>query len=727
MPTEGFQMSYLKDFLTQISSRDYPAFVRLWEEYCMSDEVDPQELKKILVNTKSSEFGEPFGKYVENILPLWELLPESPDKHEIFKLIIDLETTNHEELRQKILTYVEKRYPHASNKSEKIRLTGLRGKDNFQSAVANFELLDHMMKGKFVFHTGGWGVGEIIDVSMIREQLSVEFENVPGKKDLSFANAFKNLIPIPDEHFLALRFGKPDELEEKAKEQPAEVIRMLLRDLGPKTASEIKDELCELVIPEDEWAKWWQNARMKIKKDTMIEAPEDLREPFVLRSTEVTHEDRLRKILEAKPDTNSVIHSIYSFSRDFPETLKNPEFKSFLYSKAQESLTSPNLTEAQQLQLDFFMEDFSSGKNPGNSAALIKDAKSVEALVQSIEVLAFKKRALMVARKVRSDWKELFLNLLFTIDQNPIRDYIFLELDHPETRKDLIAKLEDLLLHPARYPDAFVWYFQKMISQSGIPFSDKEGKNRLFDAFFVVLHHVEQMPTERELVKKMHTILIAGRYAVVRDILQGASLEMAREFLLLSTKCHSLTDHDLKILHSLAEVVHPSLGKMRKSQDTQGDDNVVWTTEAGFNKVKARIQEIATVETIENAREIEVARSHGDLRENAEFKAALEKRSRLQSELKTLSDLVNRCRIITQADVSTEEVGIGCIVTCQNKAGKTLKYTLLGPWDADTTLGILAFQSKLAQAMKGLAVGDKFQFQGDEFTVTDIQSYLEKN
>ncbi len=719
-------MSYLKDFLNQISSRDFAAFVRLWEEYCMSDEVDPQELKSILLNTKNSEFGEPFGKYVENILHLWEILPESKDKHEIYKLITDLETTNHEELRQKILVYLEKRYPNAANFSDKIRLTGLRGKDKFQSAVANFELLDHMMKGKFVFHTGGWGVGEILDVSMIREQLSVEFENVPGKKDLSFANAFKTLIPIPDDHFLALRFGSPDALEKQAKESPAEVIRMLLRDLGPKTAAEIKNELCELVIPEEEWAKWWQNARIKIKKDTMIEAPDDLRTAFVLRSAEMTHEDRLRKILEAKPDVNDVIHAIYTFSRDYPEILKNPEFKSFLYSKSQECLTSPNLTEAQQLQLDFFMEDFSSGKAPLHSQDLIKESKSIEALIQSMEVLAFKKRALIVARKARPDWKELFLNLLFTTDQNPIRDYLFSELNSPETEKDLTAKLEDLLAHPTRHPDVFVWYFQKVISQKEIPFANKEGKNRFFEGFFVVLHHVEHMPAEKDLVKKIHGILTTGRYAVVRDILQGSTLEMAKEFLLLSTKCHSLSDHDLKILHSLAEVVHPSLGKMRSSQDAKDDENIIWTTESGFNKVKTRIQEIATIETIENAREIEVARSHGDLRENAEFKAALEKRGRLQSELKTLSDQVNRCRIITKTDVSTDEIGIGCIVTCKNAAGKVITYTLLGPWDADTNAGIIAFQSKLAQAMKGLVLGDKFQFQGEEFTITDIQSYLEK-
>ena len=50
-------------------------------------------------------------------------------------------------------------------------------------------------------------------------------------------------------------------------------------------------------------------------------------------------------------------------------------------------------------------------------------------------------------------------------------------------------------------------------------------------------------------------------------------------------------------------------------------DNGRW-----LQKVKARIEQIATVETVENARRNrEAARSHGDLRENAEFKSALEK------------------------------------------------------------------------------------------------------
>ncbi len=399
MPIEGLQMSYLKDFQTQISNHNYPAYMRLWEEYCVSDEVDPLELKTILVNVKASEFGEPFGKYVEKILPLWEMLPESPQKHEIFRIIIDIQTTNQEQLHQMVMNYLQNRYGNDKGFAEKIRLIGLRGKDSFQGAVSNFELLNHMAKGKFVFHTGGWGVGEIMDVSMIREQLSVEFEYVPGKKDISFANAFNTLIPIPDDHFLALRFGNPDLLEKNAKENPVEIIRVLLRDLGPKTAAEIKDELCELVIPEEDWAKWWQNTRTKIKKDTMIEAPEDLRQPFMLRLSEVSHEERLRKTLEGKPEIGHFIQLIYSFMRDFPETLKNQDFKAFLQSKLQEALIYPDLTDGQLLQLHFFLEDLSDEKKYPQAQEIVKNSKTIEALVQSIDISGLQKTRLDCCEK----------------------------------------------------------------------------------------------------------------------------------------------------------------------------------------------------------------------------------------------------------------------------------------------------------------------------------------
>lgn len=721
-------MSYLGQFQKHLGNQDYPSFLTLWEEYCLGDEVDGEELKKILTSIKNSELANPFGRHVENALVLWEKIKGTDLGHEILKLVFDLQTTNTSQLSELAFNYLKERYAEDKHFNDKIRLIGLREAINFQGAISNFELLTHMKKGKFVFHSGGWGVGEIIDVSFLREQLEIEFDYVPGKKDLSFENAFNTLIPIPNDHFLALRFGNPDELEERAKKNPVEVVHMLLRDLGPSTAAEIKEELCELVIPEEEWARWWQTARSKVKKDTLIETPDELRKPFKLRESEVSHEDRLQKALEKKLDANQLIQIVYTFLRDFPQMIKNEEFRKNLEEKLKGALSTGELTDSQELVLHFFIEDLNEGAQYSPTKELITRFTSPEDVVKGIDVVAFKKRALYDIRKLREDWIEIFLSLLLAIDQNPLRDYILTELSQSKKEDKIIEKLNELLAFPSRYPGVLLWYFQKIMKEDSLPLAGTEGKNRFFESLLILLSQLEQDAGHRDQIKKVLTFLTTARYNNVRKIFQTASKEAVQEFLLLATKCQSLTDHDIKIFHSLAEVVHPSLAKMGKKykdEEAEAEENVIWTTEAGYKKIKSRIHEISTVETVDNAREIEEARALGDLRENAEFKAAKERRSRLQSELRTLSEQFNRARILTKNDVNTNEVSVGVIVDCEDPDGNKLSYTLLGPWEADPDKNILSFQSKLAQSLMGHKKGDKVSVQGKALTISNLRNYFE--
>jgi transcription elongation GreA/GreB family factor len=341
--------------------------------------------------------------------------------------------------------------------------------------------------------------------------------------------------------------------------------------------------------------------------------------------------------------------------------------------------------------------------------------------------MAFQKKVAQQVRKVRKDWKEIYLDLLFSVDQNLMRDFLIGELDASATRDELKKKLNTLLIHPLSFPEVVVWYFQKIIApKTKLPFCDASGKSDFFEALLILLDHLEQKPQHRDLAKKILGLITADRYKLVRDILQHTSPEQVKEYLLLATKCDSLTDHDIKILHSLAEVAHPSLSNLRKGKDQPVEEMTFWTTKEGYKRTQQRIQKIATVETVQNAKEIETARGHGDLRENAEFKAALERRDRLQSELKFLSDQLGMAKILTKADVSVDEVGIGTVVHCRDSKGEHFRYTLLGPWEADPEKRILSFQSKLAQLMKGRVIGEKFEFQGETFTITDIDNYFDQ-
>jgi len=722
-------MGYLEEFQKQINSRDFSKFLQLWEEYCTNDTIEVEELQKLFSSIKSSDLAKPFGRYVETALPLWELIDNEKDSYSIFKILIDLQTTNSPVLYEKMMELLKKRYGKHSSYNEFLRLVGIRNSDNFQGAISSFDLLAHLAKGKFVYHSGGWGTGEIVDVSFLREQVTIEFENVTGRKQLLFSNSFKVLIPLDDDHFLVRRFADPDAFELEAKKDPVGAIKILLRDLGPQTASEIKDELCELVIPEKDWVKWWQAARSKLKKDTMIEAPTALKDPFRLRKAEVAHEERFLQLLKGKSDLDGIILTSYSFVRDFPSVLKSGEIKSFLQEKFLALLAEPEVTKAQELQIQIFLENQLGYPFPEkHMQRLIEGFANIEDAINAIDILAFKKRVLTLVRSYRSDWPEIFVNMLFSNQQSLLREYLSKELNSEETRSLFIKKLKELLVKPQTNPEMAVWYFQVLIGKEGesMPFGDKEGIYKWFESFLILFQYIEFKPEYRELNRKMYNLLTGKRYAIVRQIFEDCSLEVMSEFLLLISKCQSLADTEQKILLSLAGVVHPSIlnGKNSKLVE-EVEDEVLWTTEAGFLRIQDKIQQIGTTEIVANAREIEAARALGDLRENSEYKFALEKRSRLQNDLKKLSDELRQSRIITPLDVSHDEVNIGSIVTLKDSKENTLSYTVLGPWDADPDKNILSINSKLVQAMLGCKMGESFKFRDEEFRVTNLATIFD--
>lgn len=717
-------MSYLEEFKVQLDNQDIPRVLQLWEEYCATDEVNAQELKEILQTIKGSECVSGLGSYIELSLPLWGEIENSDLSYEVLKLIIDLQSTNSLQLAETAYDTLQRRFGDQKYFNDKIRLVGLRNREEFTGAISNYELLSHMDKGKFVFHTGGWGTGEIMDYSLIREELILEFEYVVGRREFSFENAFKTLIPLPSEHILSRRFGNPDSLETEARKDPVAVVQMLLRDLGPKTAAEIKEELCELVIPEEDWAKWWQGARAKVKKDTQVESPSSVRQPFRLRKTELSHEKRFLGTLEKAKGRGLTIQTIYNFVRDFPEILKSDEVKLTLKERLSDIMGDSDMTQAQELQIYFFQEQlFANEPFDSSVESVILQAEKPMDLVNAIDIVAFKKRALVAIHKFRSDWKELFLQILIEIPQTPLKEYILKQLNTPEHREALTNRLRSLLHEPTKHPEAFVWYFQKLISDGDLPFSDQDGICDFFESLLILLQVIEKIPEQRELVKKIINLLSNKRYELVRHILENTTLEYTKEFLLLVTKCQSLSERDIKILHSLAEVVHPSLAKPKNTEDLE-EDHTIWTTQEGYEKLQQKIHQIGTVETVENAKEIEAARALGDLRENSEYKFALERRSRLQAQLKLYSEQLNQARILTEDDIHTDHVGVGSRIVLSGNNGDELTYTLLGPWDADPDNHVLSFQSKLARDMTGHRVGDAIEFQGNQYTIKSIESYL---
>ena len=261
-----------------------------------------------------------------------------------------------------------------------------------------------------------------------------------------------------------------------------------------------------MVIPEKDWTKWWQGARAKIKKNPFIESPDTIKEPFYLRKAELSHEERLQEAMHNKTDINPIIQTTYNFVRDTPIALKTTATKESLQDKLLQLLKSPEISEDQEIQIYLLLDQFFGyGPAEDHIAKLVQQQKNLERIIQSIDIVAFKKRALVAIKDYRPDWKALFLNLLFILSQAQLRDYILRELNNTDEGRALLEKkLRELANHPAQYPDMFVWYFQKLISDedSEIPFQNQKGRNQFFEAFFILFSALESLPEYRELLKK---------------------------------------------------------------------------------------------------------------------------------------------------------------------------------------------------------------------------------
>lgn len=718
-------MSYLQEMKLRLENENFPEFMQLWEEYKTSQEFCAEEVVAILETVAESEYSELFGEYAVEALDFLDKLNQQDQKGEVLKLILDLQTTQSPLLADAAISYLTEKYGSEKLFKEKIRLVGLRSRDSFQGAIRNFELLNHMDKGKFIYHKGGWGTGEIMDISLIREQLSIEFENIMDTRELSFQNAFANLEPLPDDHFLSRRYGDPDAFEAEAKKDPLGVFKLLLKDLGSLNAQEIKEEIYELVIPPQDWAKWWQSVRAKAKKDPKIEVPSGTKQPFKLLEKEISYIDVFKKLLGSEISAGSFLSEAYSFVKQHPEVLKDADCKSQFREKLLHYLDNCAAgQETLQIEIYLFLEEFYQDTLDSALNKIIEEATDIQYLVQSIQVAAFKKKFLAQVKKERKDWKELFSDLFFSSQHHFIREYILKQLSKLDEGTYLKEAVEKLVDHPQMYPECFVWYFQKVQESDELPYTDQAGKNLFFESLFILLHHIEHSSSYVDLTKKVHQMIINKHFQLFRDNIALTDIDQAREILLLVSKCHLFSSHDLKVFLSLAKVVHPQLDSETKSSEQESTDHTIWTTQEGYQKVQERIRHIATVETVDNAKEIEIARSYGDLRENAEYKFAQERRSRLQAEMKLLSSQLSQARIISPEDIDTKKISVGTIVSLVSKNNTERLYTILGPWDADPDKGVLSFQSQLAKSMLGRAVNESFSFKNDEYTVKDIKSYL---
>ena len=135
-------------------------------------------------------------------------------------------------------------------------------------------------------------------------------------------------------------------------------------------------------------------------------------------------------------------------------------------------------------------------------------------------------------------------------------------------------------------------------------------------------------------------------------------------------------------------------------------------TKEGYDRKRAELAEMESVERPRISRAIAEARDKGDLSENAEYDAAKEAQGMLEMKIAQLKEIVASARIIDESKLGTSEVQLLNKVRIRNLDRNTeLEYTIVADSEADMKAKKIAISTPIANGLLGHKVGDVVEIQ----------------
>jgi transcription elongation factor GreA len=135
-------------------------------------------------------------------------------------------------------------------------------------------------------------------------------------------------------------------------------------------------------------------------------------------------------------------------------------------------------------------------------------------------------------------------------------------------------------------------------------------------------------------------------------------------------------------------------------------------TRAGYDKIKAEVAELETVQMPEIENRIASARAEGDLKENAEYHGARESQGLLQAKINMLKAKLASAELVDPATMPKDQVVFGATVKVKDlDFNDDEEFTLVGAGEEDYDIGKILVTSPLAQGLLGKKVGETAEVQ----------------
>ncbi len=657
---------------------------------------------------------------------------------DILKLMLNIDDKD-SWARRELVDCFRGKYAKHSQLEDYIRISNLSSSwRNVFEAIADFEKHISFDVKNFVFHRT-WGVGVITKVE--GETITINFGAKQGVHDMSLKMAVSALQPLAKNHIWVLKATKKKEvLREKVKNDKEWTLKTIIRSFDNSCDfKRIKAELVPSILTATEWTGWSTAARKLIESDpTFGVNPDDITQ-YIVREHAITKIEKLSNEFKAQKqffprvdimmkfvdtetengepaiesDLFSEMFSYFAGYLHSINTVNEQTIASYLVAKRLVGGEYSHLNPG--IELDMFAKLFNEVEDPCEMYLSLKDTKNTSLrkdYLHSIETLP--------------NWDDVYITLFPTVLSDEMLNKLITK-GHTDKVKKLVASSFE---NYREYRAAAIYFFKECQNEDwfkevGISFEKQMiTLVNIMDLGYREISNHFDTTENRKLIRQIQLLLFSKDNVYLNYMLDNGVETINRLYTLIDDVADLDPTIKMQMRNKILEA-YPEFQFRVKEEKTVAPKGLI-VTQAMFDKMKADLEHIATVEIPANAKEIGEAIEKGDLRENAEYKAARERQTQLNSQATRLQEDIDRAQIFDPSTVTTAHISFGTIVTLHNEIENTDEvYTILGPRESDPDNGIISYMSPMGMAILNKKKGEKLNFVINErnysFTVKTIK------
>jgi len=571
------------------------------------------------------------------------------------------------------------------------------------------DALTDLVAAGFCTHRS-WGFGKITTVDTLMAKITIDFQSKPGHSmDLGFAA--KILEPVSSSHILARKATDLSGLKRMGALRHLELIKLVIESYdGKATVAQIQESLVPDVIEED-WKKWWSDAKKEMKSDGHFQLPVKKTEPIVYHAEELSPAEKLMSNIRDAKGLKAQLAAAGELYKGIGD-LENKdvvldEVVAILNSAIKNHLRlKPSLALEAVLLRDAIRTGSGVQSQEGELVAndIFEKTDNLAGVIEGLSAVK-QKLALEAFREAHPDtWVDTYLKLTNETGFRLVGEMVQILIDTGHFNK-FKGHLTKLISKRKASTDLMLW-IGKNRSDS---FADILGP----DVFHAMMAAIENDRFEDRKTSKLGDLILSDQ-ELITDLIGFADIELVEDLVRALKATNCFDDMDKRSLLGRIVKEFPSIQSMI-SGDQAKEDNALIVSWPSLERRKLEYEELVKEKIPANSKEIAVARSYGDLRENHEFKAAKEMQKLLLSRKGELEFDLTRARATDFSDATTDQVTVGNKVDVTNlETNKQESFIVLGAWDGDPDNQILSYLTPLGQAFLGKKPGDEAKLEVDE-------------